>query len=300
MVEDLDDKLDAYTVGTNIAQANNDTQNVKADDIFGNKNKNELNRYIFKDFIEEYSSKIQIEYKYGEVDEKKHKKIHILPLLRLIIPTEILTKETDIYKFTNQRLPIYNIFSKLFNQIKKNNEKAIRAAEIISRLVPLLYKIRINYVEPSLFKLRRDLNRYYTKKAYEGDLKKTIIGKDIDEAKGDNAQIEKIANRITRYNIEHVLPVVIYRIRNLFKVNIDGKLALNIPTENTENFIESLTEVIYTRYIEIKLKGVQSSLTTEVRDESFYKLGYECYTSNIRILKINGTDFIEKNKYYIR
>ena len=35
IVDDLEDELDAYTAGTFIAEANNDTQKVKADDIFG-------------------------------------------------------------------------------------------------------------------------------------------------------------------------------------------------------------------------------------------------------------------------
>lgn len=39
ILSDMEEKLDAYSVGTLIAEANNGTQNVKVDDIFGNKRK---------------------------------------------------------------------------------------------------------------------------------------------------------------------------------------------------------------------------------------------------------------------
>ena len=39
-------------MATILAEANNDTQKVKADDIFGNKYKKELEETIFKDFID--------------------------------------------------------------------------------------------------------------------------------------------------------------------------------------------------------------------------------------------------------
>ena len=82
ILEDLEDESDAYTVGTLIAEANNDTQKVRADDIFGNKYKTELGSKIFKKFMTEYANKVEIEYRFGEITDKKDK-VHILTLLQL-------------------------------------------------------------------------------------------------------------------------------------------------------------------------------------------------------------------------
>jgi len=53
IVDDIETGLDTYAAGTLIAEANNDTQKVRADDIFGNKYKNDLEEYIFSDFNEQ-------------------------------------------------------------------------------------------------------------------------------------------------------------------------------------------------------------------------------------------------------
>jgi hypothetical protein len=133
---DLDDEnLDTYSAGTLIAEANNDTQNVKVDDIFGTKNRNQLNEKIFNDFNKQYSGQVEIEFRLGEVVEKV-KKVHILTLLRLAVATGILCKENDIFNFTNQRIPIYRLFERL---LKKDHVEDTIAA--VSKIIPLLYKI---------------------------------------------------------------------------------------------------------------------------------------------------------------
>jgi len=110
ILDDLEDDSDAYSIGTLIAEANNDTQNVRADDIFGNKYKADLEAKIFNNFLSN-NDKIEIEYRFGEVTNKKDK-VHILTLLRPVIATGILTREKDIFIYTNQRVPIYKIFEK--------------------------------------------------------------------------------------------------------------------------------------------------------------------------------------------
>lgn len=145
------DILDEYKAGTLIANANNDTQNVKVDDIFGSKHKKDLQTYIFNEFVKVYTDTVKIEYRIGEIPEKK---VHILTLLRPVVATGILTKESEIFKLSNQRAAIYQKFIKLF----RNMDKAQKTITAISKIIPLLYDIREKYITPIL-KLERE--RYY-------------------------------------------------------------------------------------------------------------------------------------------
>ena len=97
IISDLEEKLDEYSVGTMIAEANNDTQNVRTDDIFGNKYKMDLETYLFNIFNKINKDKVKIEYRFGEVSDGADK-VHILTLLRPIIATGILTKEKKIFE----------------------------------------------------------------------------------------------------------------------------------------------------------------------------------------------------------
>ena len=298
VIEDLDDKLDAYSAGTLIAEANNDTQNVKPDDIFGNKYKSELQQHVFNEFIDEYKGKVEIEYRYGEIANRSISKIHILALLRLIIPTGLLNSNRDIYKLTNQRIPIYSIFSKLISKINKGNQNALNTAQAVSKLIPLLFKVREEYVIPKLESLKRDLIRLYKKQAFANELADTVIGQDIYKAKGDDYKISKIIKSIVNYNVEHIVPVVIFRIRNLFAED-DGKISLNIPDDTIDSFLKTITQVIYENYVKIKLKGLPSSLTTVVRDKDFYDSGSESYTTFKNIDNLKETDFINSHQYIL-
>ena len=51
IIDDLEYDSDSYSVGTMIAEANNDTQKVKTDDIFGNKYKNDLEKNILTNLL---------------------------------------------------------------------------------------------------------------------------------------------------------------------------------------------------------------------------------------------------------
>ena len=62
VIEDLSTNLDTYSAGTLIAEANNDTQKVRTDDIFGNKYKEDLQKYLFTEFIKLYGNSVRIEY----------------------------------------------------------------------------------------------------------------------------------------------------------------------------------------------------------------------------------------------
>ncbi len=296
IVPDLEDNLNEYSAGTMIAEANNDTQNVKVDDIFGNKYKRELEDKVFKEFIIRYRQKVKIEYRIGEVIEKTEK-VHILALLRPVVATGIITREKEVFNLTNQRDPIYRLFEKLLR--KDDSQKAVEA---IAKLIPFLYDLRKNYVDPLLESYQRTLVRECKEKAATGELDDTTIGKDISQAGKDETEVEKIIKRATNYNVEHIMPVLVYRIRNLLvEKPTQRKVRLNIPTGKTAKFIEALVETIYRGYVSMKLRGVQTSLSSAVRHSSFYNLGSEAYTTliNTHNLKGNETDFITSNRYLL-
>lgn len=294
IIEDLDGDIDEYSAGTLIAEANNDTQKVRADDIFGNKYKKELEEKLFNEFNKVYGDKISIEYRLGEAPEKVEK-VHILPLLRPIVATGIICKEKEIFRLTNQRYPIYKLFEKLLK--KENVDNTI---SVISKLIPFLYEIRTFYVDQILSQHKRKLIRDYKEKALRGDLEESIFKNEIREAKGKDEEIEKIVKKIVTYNIEHIMPVLVFRIRKLIIENIErGKLELNIPEEAKERLFETLIETIYESYVKMKLKGLPTSLTTVVRDSDFYDLGSEAYKFLIKQYNLTESNYIEKNNYII-
>jgi len=292
--EDLEgEKLDDYSIGSLIAEANNDTQNVKVDDIFGNKYKKELETYIFNEFLDSYKN-TKIEYRMGEISDKD--KVHILTLLRPVVALGILTKEKDIYEYTNQRAPVYKLFEKLL----RVKDKAKNTIGVVSKLIPLLYSIRIDCVIKQLELQKRNLVREYKFKAVSGELTDTIIDKEILLAKGDEKQIEKIIKKNVNYNIEHIIPVLVFRIRKLFKeADPSGKIGLVISDKDTNNFFKGLIEAIYRGYVEWRLKGLPSSLTTVVRSNEFYQKGEEAYIALKSPYNLNETDFIDKNKFIV-
>lgn len=295
IVSDIQSKLSEYEAGTLIAEANNDTQNVKVDDIFGNKYKKELTERIFNKFNAEYGGQYAIEYRFKEVIDQKEK-VHILTLLRPVVATGIITKDKDIFKLTNQRNPVYKLFEKLLERNKTH-----KCIEIIQRLIPILFDLRIKYVIPHLDNFKRVLIRQYKEKALSHDLDENlVIWKDIEAAKGSQNKIERIIKTQVGYNIEHILPVLVYTLRRLFVEAPDGKkIDIAIDPEEKGNFIKSLIEIIYTKYVETKMKGLPTSLTTFVRREEFYNFGRDAYILQKNRSNLKESDLIEKNRCII-
>jgi hypothetical protein len=287
LIDDLEEPIDPYSAGTLIAEANNDTQKVKVDDIFGNKYKQELEAIIFRDFIAEYQDNVKIEYRLGEVVDKVEK-VHILTLLRPVVATGILTKEKDIFNLTNKRDPVYRLFEQFLRKNKDTDKVAI-----VSKLIPLLYNTRKNYVIPILENHKRKLKRDYKEKALMGDLENSIINDDIAKVKNNDVELEKLINKSVNYNIEHILPVLIFRLRNLIvEDNENSKLKFNIDDNNMRIFLKTLIEIIYEKYVEHKLEGLPTSLTTIVRSKKFYDIGSESYKTLIRTYKVEEGDFV--------
>jgi hypothetical protein len=236
-----------------------------------------------------------IEYRLGEIIDKVDK-VHILTLLRPIIATGILTKEKKIFEYTNQRAPIYKLFEKLL----RNKDKASKTIEAISKLSLLLYDIRKTYVEPLLDLQRKNFLREYKGKAIKGDLEDTIINKQISSAGGNEEEIEKIIRPYVNYNVEHIFPVLVYRVRKIIKEgDRSGEIVFALPEGKMPGFFKALIEVIYRKYIETKLKGLPTSLTTFVRSKEFYETGEEAYVTFKHTYSLEESNYIENNRYLI-
>ena len=122
------------------------------------------------------------------------------------------------------------------------------------KLIPLLYNIRKNYVIPILEIHKRKLKRDYKEKALMGDLENSIIRDDIAKVKNNDFELEKLINKSVNYNIEHILPVLVFRLRNLIvEDNENSKLKFNINDDDKYSFLESLIEIIYEKYFLCRL-----------------------------------------------
>ena len=97
------------------------------------------------------------------------------------------------------------------------------------------------------------------------------------------------------------MPVLVFRIKGLFEEKDKGKkLDLTIPEEKRTDFFDGLIEAIYKKYIEIKLAGLPTSLTTVVRDKTFYDYGSETYIAYKRTYKLEENNFIYLNHHIIK
>lgn len=194
---------------------------------------------------------------------------------------------------TNQRGPIYKTFEKLL----RDKEKADKTIKVISQLIPSLYTIRKTYVAPELDLQKKNFQREYIGRATAGELSETIVAKQISSVK-DEKEIEKIIKPHINYNIEHIFPVLIYRVRKLFnKSGTPEKIDFIVPEDKLPDFFRALIEAIYKKYIETKLGGLRSSLTTFARSKDFYEAGGETYIALKNAYHLKESDFIEKNKY---
>ena len=104
--------------------------------------------------------------------------------------------------------------------------------------------------------------------------------------------------KVTSYNIEHILPVLIYRIRSIIDYDKQHqKICLIVEPGKDEKLFQSLLEAIYTNYVEIKLKGVTGSITDEIRSKDFFGSGEEAFIVLKNLLNFKQSDYIKKNRY---
>ena len=93
---------------------------------------------------------------------------------------------------------------------------------------------------------------------------------------------------------------MIFRIRHLInEVPSNGNIILNVPEDIRLDFIKTLVEVIYEQYVEKKLEGLPTSLTTVVRRKDFYDIGSESYKTVIKMKGLQESKFIYNHRNLI-
>jgi hypothetical protein len=158
----------------------------------------------------------------------------------------------------------------------------------------------VQNIEPYLEECKRKFTREYKEKAISGELSATTIGAQVNTLINNDRELEKLIQRNINYNIEHIMPVIIFRIRMLFIEKGPINLDLTIPEENRPDFFKSLVDAIYKKYVELKLGGLPTSLTTVVRDKKYYESGYEAYVTFKNIYKFQETDYITKKSHIMK
>ena len=98
--------------------------------------------------------------------------------------------------------------------------------KIISQLIPILFEIRINHVKPKLEEHKGKLIMDYKEKALAGELEGTIISKDIENIIKKDQELEKLIKKSVTYNIEHILPVLVFQIRILLLLETTVPIAI--------------------------------------------------------------------------
>ena len=142
---------------------------------------------------------------------------------------------------------------------------------------------------------KSSLSKYIKKSA------KSMIKKEILEFRNDDDAIDNWINKNVDYNIEHILPVIIYRVRNLIKFDdVNDKCILTIPDKHMDKFFKTLVKVVYENYVKNKLKGLRTSLTTLVRSEDFYEAGSETYEALVGTLELQETNFVYEHRKLIK
>lgn len=120
----------------------------------------------------------------------------------------------------------------------------------------------------------------------------------MTKLKTKDYELEKLIKRSVNYNVEHIFPVLIFRIRNLIRENTENsRFEFSIDKDKLPLFLQTLIEVIYEKYVEKKLEGLPTSLTTLVRSNDFYDIGSESYKTLIRsdsFKDLKETNFVYK------
>ncbi len=164
-------------------------------------------------------------------------------------------------------------------------------------MIPLLYDIRENFIIPQLRLHKSIFYREYREKAINKELDTTTIRDRIKFKDGELLEDSIDAlKKITNFNIDHIIPVVVFRIRKIIKLNLLAKWQLQFQTDK-EKFFKTIIQAIYKSYIELKLIGTAGSITDEIRKTAFFKNGEEGYEALKNLLNFEETKFIEENKY---
>ncbi len=287
--------------GENIANSNNETQNVKADDKFGTKYKPWFEDNIMKNTNGKI---VDVEYRRFSVQKQDLPLKYILDILRAIIPTTLIIdyKPCDeiknnvasiVSKYANNRTPVYSVFEKLIKiaEMNKSDKEINDAIIIIKNLMP-------NLIETMLV-FENKLNLYYQDLTFEEviknvsqeskDLKKRL---GIDENEFNEEILNKAVKRQLRFSPSNIFPIFIFSSRK----SIIVKKKLQVEYNVNDEIIGEMIRVIYRILLKQRITRQYGSTSDLFRDPETYieaEYMYNLITKNEKTA-YEELDYVEK------
>ncbi|MBY7025057.1 hypothetical protein FDC27_09905 [Clostridium botulinum] len=303
IVDDDENYLDSIQKwGGDIADSNNETQNVKEDDKFGTKYKQWFRDNIMKNIDGKI---VDIEYRKYSIDKDKLPVKHILQVLRVIMPTTLIVdyksndKSNDKYgtnpanmisKYANNRAPVFNFFEKWITIANgKEVPKEVKdSIEIIKNLMPKLTE-KMLYFE-------NELNNYYSKLTFEEVAKSTTQNEHelkkrlgVDEDEINEAVLNRAVTSQLRFSSSNVFPLMVFATRTAIKITERLKVEYDIE----EKLIKGMIPGIYKILLKQRLARQYGSTSDMFRDAQVYIDSEEIYK-----MKMDYTEQIDYTEKY--
>jgi hypothetical protein len=253
--------------GTAIAEANNETQNVKGDDLFGTKNQEILKKTILKKT--EKIPNLVIDYRYGQNHDENCTILRVLDLLRLVIPTALIVNENEVHTYANKREAVYRIFDALIEKWKSEKDKDIDLKNLfilLDNLIPELYEIAVKVSKEAIKFCKTQI----TKENFENNYFMVDLTEPYLQLFQDtNTKLEE-ANKLlqTRLKIEDksIYWFFIFATKDLITIRED----LSVTFDPSDILITKMVEWIYKRLIKEKLNAPRGSSSDIVRNKIIY------------------------------
>jgi hypothetical protein len=243
---------------------------------------------------------IKIEYRRYEEDraDANQKVIHVLDLLRAILPTTFIVepkpkpKVEDVASFVagyaNMREPIYNLFTKIIQTHQTKKHPEIEQAIIILRnLVPDLTR--------TMTTAERFWNDQRKKLNFESvnewtPLRTTTLKKQIFEDE-EGSVIKKNADSEIRkflsFSFANLFPIFVFATRSAIEVAED----LSVRYEVEESTISHLVEEIYQNLAIVRLQSTLGSTSNLFRDSSIYRTAALKFSLICKVQKKEYVDY---------
>lgn len=274
----VDDEPDLETLGNQIAEANNETQKVDAGDLFGTGNQAWLKDELFNKPLDNAI----IEYRRFSEDRRTNniKVIHVLDLLRAILPTTFIVDEdiedlaSFVADYANRREPIYNWFNKVIKIHQANKRPEIKKVVTILQnltpsLVEMMFRVQVLWDEQRKALSFAVVNEWIP-------LRKTSLSALIFEDQKmtkPNAQADTEIKRFLSFSFSNLFTIFVFATRTAIKVADD----LRVTYEIDEPTVSQMVKEIYKNLAKERLKKTLGSTSNLFRDPDIYRTATDLF-----------------------
>lgn len=271
--DERDQKIEQ--LGGMIAEANNETQKVKADDLFGTKHQRWLEENLFalvpSPFVVEYR-------RFAEKGiDSSHEVIHVLNLLRAILPTTLIVPVgTDdvasfVASYASSREPVYNWFDRIIEVHKDpdhgHNPTIKHTVLILRNLMPHL--IDVMYQAQEYWEAqRKELSFKFVNELQP--LAKTHLGQEI-HLDPEMTKVKPDADQIVKSKLSfafaNLFPMFVFGTRSAIQVDDNFKVTYSISPKTGK----AVMKRIYTELIRERLTKITGSTSDLFRNPTRYR-----------------------------